>query len=69
MGDLSDLVAVMMAAVAQMLTINGFVFNTSTFGYFYDHFVRSRRMKDQKRTGPSIPSNQGIDGPVYSREN
>src|SRR3984957_3789638 len=29
----------------QMLTISGFPFNTLTFGYFYDYFVRSCRMK------------------------
>jgi hypothetical protein len=32
-----------------MLTISGFAFNTLTFGYFYDHFVRSRRMKKSEK--------------------
>jgi hypothetical protein len=32
-----------------MLTISGIAFNTLTFGYFYDHFVRSYRMKNAER--------------------
>jgi hypothetical protein len=32
-----------------MLTISGFAFNTLTFGYLYDHFVRWSRMKNSEK--------------------
>jgi hypothetical protein len=35
--------------LSQMLTIRGIAFNTLTFGYFYDHFVRSYRMKNSEK--------------------
>jgi hypothetical protein len=35
--------------LSQMLTIRGIAFNTLTFGYFYDHFVRRCRMKNPER--------------------
>jgi hypothetical protein len=50
----------------QMLTSSRFSFNTLTFGYFYDHFVRSCRMKiaENNKTADS-PELRGIDGLGY----
>jgi hypothetical protein len=49
-----------------MLTSSRFSFNTLTFGYFYDHFVRSRRMKiaENNETADS-PELLGIGGLGY----
>jgi len=49
-----------------MLTISGFSFNTLTFGYFYDHFVRLGRMKiaENNKTTDSRGL-RGISGPGY----
>jgi hypothetical protein len=49
-----------------MLTISGFSFNTLTFGYFYDHFVRLGRMKiaENNKTADS-PGLGGIGGLGY----
>jgi hypothetical protein len=49
-----------------MLTIWGIAFNTLTFGYFYDHFVRSFRMKYSEKNKAINIRVRGMGGAVAS---